>query len=62
MYPIGFPRVTVCQFVTVKEAGWVFSGPWKLEMSIVLATVIYFAVRSVGRLKGWLPIAFSELL
>lgn len=62
MYPIGFPRVTVCQFVTVKEAVWVFSGPWKLEMSIVLSTIIYFAVRSVGRLKGWLPIAFSELL
>lgn len=51
MYPLGFPRVTICQFVTVEEASWVFSEPWKFKVSIMLPIIIYFAVRSVGRLK-----------
>lgn len=39
MYPVGFPRVTVWQLVTVEEASWVFSGPWKFKMSVMLSII-----------------------
>lgn len=47
----GFLRLSDCQFVTVEEAGWVFSGPWKFKMSVILYIITYLAVKSVGRLK-----------
>lgn len=60
MCPMGSPRVTVCQFGTVGEAGWVFSGTWKLEVSIMLHNIVYLAVRSVGRLKVCSPLHFKS--
>lgn len=37
--------------MTVEETGWVFAGPWKFKVSIVLSMITYFAVASVGKLK-----------